>query len=128
MHQQILTYLLQHGPLPDWQNGFRQHNSTASCALEFTDFVYKGLDRGHFVICIFIDFSKAFDLLSHDVLIAKLRLLNFSESAIQLIKSYFELRVQRVFCNGAFSELLPVFHCVPQGSILGPLLFVLYMI
>ena len=79
------------------------------------------------VICIFIDFSKAFDLFSHDVLIAKLRLLNFYESAIQLIKSYLELRVQRVFCNGAFSESLPVSHGVPQGSILGPLLFVLYI-
>ena len=59
MHQQILTYLEQHGLLPDCPRGFRPHHSTASCALEFTDFLYKGLDRGHFVICICIDFSKA---------------------------------------------------------------------
>ena len=127
MHQQILAYLEQHNLLPRCQHGFRPYHSTASCALEFINFVYEGLDKGHFVISIFIDFSKAFDLLSHDILIRKLRVLHFSESAIQLIKSYLEFRVQRVFCNGAFSQSLPVSHGVPQGSILGPLLFILYI-
>ena len=127
MHNQITHFINQHDILPPCQHGFRSHHSTTTCLVDFFNFVNSNLASGKHVMAVYIDFSKAFDLLSHDVLLEKLKWLNFSHQAIRLIKSYLHGRTQRVYSIGVFSRLVEIILGVPQGSILGPLLFAIYI-
>ena len=81
------------------------------------------LDKGGFVCVIFMDLSNAFDTIDHDLLIAKLEAYGFQEDALVFMKSYFTNRQQRVRGNSNFSMSEGIISEVPQGSILGPLLF-----
>ena len=85
------------------------------------------IDKGEFAIGIFINLSKAFDTLDHEILIAKLDYYGVRGTALQGFKSYLQNRQQYVHLNGASSSLRNIVCEVPQGSILGPLLFILYI-
>ena len=75
----------------------------------------------------FLDLTKAFDCVSHGILLQKLEAYKFDANNIELIKSYLSNRLQYVNCNASTSEQLLVKHGVPQGSVLGPILFVIYI-
>lgn len=86
------------------------------------------MDGGKPVVLILLDFSKAFDTVSHSRLCKKLALnFGFSNNAVQLVHSYLVDRSQAVCCNGSMSTFLPISSGVPQGSVLGPILFSLYI-
>ena len=85
------------------------------------------LDAGNCVGTVFMDLSKAFDCLNHKLLIAKLEAYGFSKRALTFIHSYLYKGKQRVKVNGSFSEWKEINQGVPQGSVLGPLLFSLYI-
>ena len=87
----------------------------------------KILDMGGTFGAVLTDFSKAFDCMTHDLLIAKLHALNFDVNALNLIFDYLTGRKQRVKINSSFISYQDIFHGVLQGSILGPLLFNLFL-
>ena len=127
MHNQISNFINTYNILPQCQHGFRANHSTTTCTIAFFDFVNSNVASGKHVIAVFLDFSKAFDLLSHEILLDKLIWLGFSQNAISLIKSYLHGRYQRVYSIGVYSRLVEIILGVPQGSILGPLLFSIYI-
>ena len=109
------------------QYGFRQKHSTEYAAVEFTDKVAKSIDEGEIPFSIFIDLSKAFDTLDHTILLQKLRYYGITGTHLQWFKSYLSGRKQSVKYNDCISNQLDLTTGVPQGSVLGSLLFLIYI-
>ena len=110
-----------------FQCGFRKKYSTQHALIAMIEKARKILDKGGTFGALLTDLSKAFDCMTHDLLIAKLHALNFDMNALNLIFDYLTRRKQRVKINSSFSSYLDLFQGVPQGSILGPLLFNLFL-
>ena len=91
------------------------------------DRIHRGWDNAISPIGIFIDLSKAFDCINHKILFAKLEHIGIRDTALKLIMSYMRNRKQLVDVNGSKSDYLEISIGVPQGSILGPLLFLIYV-
>ena len=96
-------------------------------ALELTDRILQDIDTKHISLAIFMDLSKAFDTLDHTILLSKLRYYGIGGNELNWFSSYLSDRQQYVESNGVSSTLLSLKTGVPQGSILGPLLFLVYM-
>uniref|UniRef100_A0A8C7X350 Reverse transcriptase domain-containing protein n=1 Tax=Oryzias sinensis TaxID=183150 RepID=A0A8C7X350_9TELE len=116
-----------HSLLHPMQFGFREHHSTEFANCLFIEKIKHMLDSNPCVGAVFLDLKKAFDTVNHEILLSKLTYFNFSMDAIQWIKSYLEFRKKCVCINGVKSTLLDVPVGLPQGSILGPLLFSMYI-
>ena len=110
-----------------FQCGFRKKYSTHHALIAMTEKAKKLLDKGGTFGTLLTDLSKAFYCMTHDLLIAKLHALNFDMNALNLIFDYLTGRKQRVKINSSFSSYLEMFQGVPQESILGPLLFNLFL-
>ena len=124
---QVYDYLEKNNLLYSSQYGFRALHSTELAALEMTDIISKTMDSGKIPISIFLDLSKAFDTLDHTILLKKMQHYGFQGVALAWFKSYLSGRMQFVNFDGIQSSLLSLDTGVPQGSILGPLLFIIYM-
>ena len=109
------------------QYGFRKNHSTYMAIMAMYDKISTAIDKGEFAVGVFIDLSKAFDTLDHEILLAKLDYYGVRGVALNWFKSYLKNRQQYVHLNGASSALSNIVCGVPQGSILGPLLFILYI-
>ena len=125
MGTQISAHMSQH--LSPLLCGFRKGYSAQHALIRAVEKWRKCLDKGGKVGAIFMDLSKAFDCIRHDLLIAKLHAYGFSREALLLVYSYLENRQQRVKINGSFSNYKHLQLGVPQGSVLGPLFFNIYI-
>ena len=109
------------------QYGFRKCHSTELAALELVDRLFKHLGDGKIPVLVFLDFSKAFDTLNHAILMDKLKYYGLYETSLNWFRSYLHDRYQYTEYNGTCSDVINLTTGVPQGSILGPLLFIIYM-
>ena len=125
----LYSYLSTQNLITKNQSGFRPGDSTTNQLLYFTNEIHKAFDdpKSLEVRSIFLDISKAFDKVWHEGLIFKLERNGISGNVLKLLKSYLANRKQRVALNGVFSEYANVESGVPQGSVLGPLLFLVYI-
>ena len=124
---QLYQYLDVNNLLFDNQYGFRKQHSTKLAALELIDQIHKSMDNGQIPVSIFLDLSQAFDTPDHTILLSKLKHYGIKNKSFQWFNSYLSNRHQYVEFEGARSETLELEMGVPQGSILGPLLFIIYV-
>lgn len=109
------------------QSGFRQNRSCHTALTNLVDQWLMNIDDNKFTGILFVDFAKAFDVLDHDLLLRKLTVYYFSEPVLSLIKSFLTNRKHAALLNNTYSCFLEQKFGVPQGSILRPLLFSLYI-
>jgi hypothetical protein len=127
-YEQLSTYLILNEFLYENQYGFRSHHSTEHAVLELVDRVTMALDKGHTPLALFLDLSKAFDTLDHTILIQKLQFYGLKDTSLQWFQSYLQNRSHYVELDATVkSKNIPLVTGVPQGSILGPLLFIIYV-
>lgn len=126
MNCQIREHINMYNILPLYQSGFRAGHSCTTALLGVMDDIITDIDSGKTTALILLDYSKAFDTISHVVLFSILHYVGFSNSAIGFIKNYLYNRMQFVETNNGKSGYGNILCGVPQGSILGPLLFCIY--
>jgi hypothetical protein len=127
MYNRMLLFIEKHAILSTNQFGFREDHSTSMALIKLIDRITRELDNKCYSIGIFLDLSKAFDTIDHNILIDKLHCYGFRGIVLDWLTSYISNRNQFVYMNNHRSTTLPILTGVPQGSILGPLLFILYI-
>ena len=125
--EQLTDYLTCNNYLYELQSGFRQSFSTESCLIHLSYFILKKQDMREYVGMVVFDLQKAFDIVNHKILINKLKALGLNQIAIHWFVSYLKDREQIVDIAGTYSQACSITCGVPQGSILGPLLFLIYV-
>lgn len=123
----ITNFLQKHNIISQRQFGFIEGRSTQDAIAWLTDNIYKGIDKNKPTVCIFVDLAKAFDTVHHSILLQKLDKYGFRGKALSLIKTYLENRTQCVMVNESLSTPAVIKRGVPQGTVLGPILFLLYI-
>ena len=123
----MTAFILKHNILYEKQYGFQTGKSTEHAIIDIQYQILEALEKKEHPCCVFLDFAKAFDTVNHNILLSKLYHYGIRGTPLQLIKSYLTDREQCVQVNNAISDFNKITHGVPQGSILGPLFFLLYI-
>ena len=123
---QLVEYLDTNNLIHPNHHGSRSGHSTATALLQMYDGWVEEVDDGNLVGVMMVDLSAAFDMVDHNIMLKKLELLGLDEMALNWMKSYLSGRSQSVYIDGCLSPPLSIECGVPQGSILGPLLYILF--
>ena len=123
----IVEYLEGSDILSQTQHGFRSGRTTMTQLLNHFDNVFNGLLEGHDTDAIYLDYSKAFDKVDHELLLMKMTRYGFPANLVCWISSFLSNRFQRVAVKGAHSREAPIISGVPQGTVLGPVLFLVFI-
>ncbi len=126
-HNRLYRFITANDMLTPSQSGFRKGNSTSTCLVDFLQNIYENIEQSRTVGVLFLDLRKAFDTVDHRILVSKLSHLGLSNSTLYWLESYLYGRTQVTSVNNCYSKPGIVECGVPQGSILGPLLFILYV-
>lgn len=127
MHVRLYSFFDEFKVICKSQFGFRAGLSTADALLEYINEAYDSLNDSKYFFTVFIDFSRAFDTVNHGLLLRKLEHMGIRGTTLGWLESFLTDRYQHVSVDGATSGLRPINIGVPQGSTLGPLLFILYI-
>ena len=127
MHSRLSTFLNIKDIIYPLQFGFRQNYSTSYALIHLTETIKEALDRGKYGCGIFVDLQKAFDNVDHNILLGKLKHYGIRGVAYSWLESFLKDRKQYVSINGYNSKHLQISLGVPQGSVLGPLFFLIYI-
>ena len=127
MHKRLYSFLEHQGTIFEKQFGFRKKHSTTHALVDLTEDIRLAIDNNQFSCGVFIDLQKAFDTVDHDILLKKLDHYGVRGVANKWFQSYRKNRSQHVSISGFDSNLKKVQYGVPQGSVLGPLLFLIYI-
>ena len=126
IHTQLSFYLEENELLTEHQFGFRKQRSTSHAISQLLNQIYTNINKSVITTAVYIDFSKAFNCVQHSTLLNKLSALNLGHNALKWITSYLKDRQQRTLVNNTYSLSLSVPQGVPQGSVLGPLFYIIY--
>ena len=127
MYSRLLSFINENKLLYKFQFGFRESHSPNLAIIFLVDKISCALEEGDYVLGLFLDFSKAFDTVNHDILFEKLEFYGIRGTALNWFRSYLDMREQYVVFDGVKSTCNYISCGVPQGSILGPLLFLIYI-
>ena len=123
----LISFIDKYKILFNRQYGFQKDKSTEYALIDIIENIMTSLDKKESPCCVFLDFAKAFDTVNHKILLGKLHHYGIRGTALSLIESYLTERQQRVQICDSISDIEYITHGVPQGSILGPLFFLLYI-
>ena len=127
IYNRLISFFNKQDILHSSQHGFRTNHSTNSAIAEVLDCVTLALNKKLLSLALFIDVSKAFDSLDHQLLFAKLNIYGVRDTALDLMKSYFSNRFQYTIVNNDNSNFCKITTGIPQGSIIGPLMYAIYV-